>query len=176
MSAPVTFDLEGFDELEKQLQSLSMVAQKRVLRTVVKESAAPLLPKMIANFNGNWNNDTGQLVNSFGIRATIPKNATFADAFASVGVFKNRKVQAASGKEMDAPQIAYWLETGVDPHSLGTKSRLSTSKGQNQGNKHPGIPAKPFMRPAFDSDVEKMLGTEKTLLSALIDRALQNAR
>lgn len=176
MSDAAWLTLDGFDELEKQLQSLSIVAQKRILRTVVKEAAAPLLPKMIANFNGNWNNDTGQLVNSFAIRATIPKNATFADAFASVGVFKNRKVQDASGKEMDAPQIAYWLETGVDPHSLGTKARLSTNKGQKKGRKHPGIPAKPFIRPAFDSNIEQMLGTEKTLLSELIDKALKNAR
>ena len=176
MTEPAWFSLDGFDELEKQLQSLETVTQKRIMRTVVREAAAPLLPKMIANFNACWSNDTGQLVNSFAIRATIPKNATFADVFASVGVFKNRKVQDASGKTMDAPQVAYWLETGVDPHSLGTKSRLSTNKGQSDGNKHPGIPAKPFIRPAFDSDVERMLGAEKTLLSQLIDKALNNAR
>ncbi len=176
MSDAAWLTLDGFDELEKQLRSLEAVTQRRILRTVVKEAAAPLLPKMIANFNGNWNNDSGQLVNSFAIRATIPKNATFADVFASVGVFKNRKVQDASGKTMDAPQIAYWLETGVDPHSLGTKARLSTNKGQGKGNKHSGIPAKPFMRPAFDADVERILGAEKTLLSQLIDKALKNAR
>ncbi|EEY4012824.1 HK97 gp10 family phage protein [Escherichia coli] len=176
MSSPVTFDLDGFDDLERQLQGLEIMAQKRVLTKVARESAQPLLPKMISNFEANWHSESGQLVNSFAIRVTTPKNATFADVFASVGVFKNRRLLDESGKSIDAPVYAYWLETGVEPHSLAASARRKTKKnsgGQSQGNKHPGISAKPFIRPAFDSDVEKMLGTEKRLLGELIDKELQ---
>ncbi|ELP3920196.1 HK97 gp10 family phage protein [Escherichia coli] len=173
MSSPVTFDLDGFDDLEKQLQGLEIVTQRQVLRKAAKQSAAPVLPKMIANYNGSWGSDTGQLANSFSIRVTIPKNPTFADVFASVGVFRNRTVQAASGKNMNAPQIAYWLEAGVEPHSLGVGARRSYGKGQNKGNFHPGIPAKPFMRPAFDASVDGVLEKQKTILSELIDKELR---
>lgn len=183
----VDFQLSGFDELEQQLAQLELASQKRILRQAARASAKPVEDKMKAGFASQWDDDTGQLAGSIATRVTIPRNPTFADVVASVGVFKNRIAQVASGKSIDAPVYAWWLEHGTRGHSLSADASLrqySTGArrrerqrinrpGQGSGTQHPGIPAKPFIRPAFDSNVDNALEIQKNTLSAAIDRALR---
>ena len=178
-------DVSGFDELEKQLGNLELAMQKKVLREVARTSAQPVLADTLALYQTNWNNDTGQLGESIKLRVSIPRNPTFADVFASVGVFKNRAVQVASGKAIDAPVYAYWLEHGTREHSLASGASLksysvSTKRAHRRKTRpeqtaliHPGIEAKPFIRPAFDRHIEDALAIQRTTLSEAIDRALR---
>lgn len=189
MSYAVDFQLDGFDELEKQLAHLELSVQKNVLRQTVREAADPIRKQMLSNYQSRWNHDTGQLAESFAVRVTIPRNPTFADVVASVGVFKNRSVQVATGKSIDAPVYAYWLEYGTRAHSLATGASLrqySTGKKKRikkridrphqwEGNQHPGFAAKPFIRPAFDSHLQQALDIQKSTLSEAIDKALSQA-
>lgn len=183
----VDFQLSGFDELEKQLEQLELATQKRILRQAVRESAKPIEDQMRTAFHQQWDDETGQLAGSIATRVTIPRNPTFADVVASVGVYKNRSVQLAAGKEIDAPVYAYWLEHGTRAHSLaGSSSLREYSAGprrrerkridrpdQGEGGQHPGITAGPFIRPSFDSRIEASLEIQKTTLSDAIDRALR---
>lgn len=183
----VDFQLSGFDELEQQLEQLELAAQQRILRKTVREAAKPIEDKMRTMFHQVWDDDTGQLAGSISTRVTVPRNRTFADVVASVGVFKNRSMQLSTGKEIDAPVYAYWLEHGTLAHSLAghaslrkysvgdkrrEKKRISRP-GQDEGRQHPGIQAGPFIRPSFDSRIEESLEIQKTTLSDAIDRALR---
>lgn len=184
-----TFELDGFDILERQLAELEVVAQKRILRKAVAEAAEPIRATMLANYRQHWGSDTGQLDESIRTRVSVPRNPTWADVVASVGVFKVRKIQKLAGKDIDAPVYAYWLEHGTRPHSLASAASLKKySTGakrrehkridrpdQSAGLQHPGIIAKPFIRPAFDINVERALEIEKTTLSIAIDQAIRRA-
>lgn len=183
----IRFDVDGFDELENQLAELDLVVQKRVLREVVRTAAMPILADTQALYEQSWNHDTGQLGESIKLRVSIPRNRTFADVIASVGVFKNRAAQAAAGKKLEAPIYAYWLECGTNGHSLATDAKMreySTGKKKRvdkridrphqwEGVQHPGIEARPFIRPAFDRHIEDALESQRTTLSAAIDKALR---
>lgn len=183
----VSFDVAGFDELEEQLSELEAVVQRRVLREVARTSAMPVLTDTLSLYESNWNHDTGQLGESIKLRVSVPRNPTWADVVASVGVFKNYKVQVAAGKELDAPVYAYWLEHGTNGHSLAAGAKLreySTGKKKREkkrikrphqweGEQHPGIDARPFIRPAFDRHIEDAFEIQRTTLAAAIDRALR---
>lgn len=183
-----TIDLDGFSELEQQLASLDLVAQKKVLREVMRESAQPVLARTRALYEQKWNHDTGLLGESIKLRVTIPRNPAFADVVASVGVFKSYKVQQAAGKYVEAPVYAYWLEHGTREHSLASGASLKGHKDTEKANKrahlrrsrpgqesliHPGIPAGPFLRPGLDENVEKVLDVQKDHLGAAIDKAIR---
>lgn len=182
------FDLSGFDELENQLASLDLAMQKKVLREVVRTSAQPVLADTISLYEQNWDHDTGQLGESIKMRVSIPRNSTWADVVASVGVFKNYKIQVAAGKAIDAPVYADWLEHGTREHSLASgaslKKHSNSAKAQKRAHlrrdrpgqevlMHPGIEAGPFIRPAFDRHVEDALEIQRSTLSAAIDKALR---
>lgn len=186
MSDVVNFDLTGFDELEKQLAELDLVAQKKVLRKTAAAAAEPIRAQMLTNYRQQWDSDSGQLDESIKTRVTIPRNPNFADVVASVGVFRVRAIEKLSGHYLPAPVYAYWLEHGVREHSLGKGASLkqySTGKkrrersrierpDQSTGLIHPGFAGRPFIRPAFDNHMEKALEIEKQTLSDEIDKAL----
>jgi len=171
-----SFDVSGFDELESQLANLDLAVQKKVLREVARTSAQPVLADTQLLYEQNWD------------RVSIPRNPTWADVVASVGVFKNYKVQVAAGKAIDAPVYAYWLEHGTREHSLASgaslKKHSDSAKAQKRAHLrrdrpgqeiliHPGIEARPFIRPAFDRHIEDALEIQRTTLSAAIDKALR---
>lgn len=183
-----TLDLDGFSDLEQQLASLDLVTQKKVLREVMRESSQPVLARTRALYEQKWNHDTGLLGESIKLRVTIPRNPTFADVVASVGVFKSFKVQQAAGKYVEAPVYAYWLEHGTREHSLASGASLKGHKDTAKAKKrahlrrarpgqenliHPGIPAGPFLRPALDESVEPVLDKQKEALGAAIDKAIR---
>ncbi|BDS29257.1 MULTISPECIES: HK97-gp10 family putative phage morphogenesis protein [Aeromonas] len=184
----ISFDVSGFDELESQLANLDLAVQKKVLREVARTSAQPVLADTQLLYEQNWDHDTGQLGESIKLRVSIPRNPTWADVVASVGVFKNYKVQVAAGKAIDAPVYAYWLEHGTREHSLASgaslKKHSDSAKAQKRAHLrrdrpgqemliHPGIEARPFIRPAFDRHIEDALEIQRTTLSAAIDKALR---
>ena len=171
----MTIEMDGFKELERQLGELEIVAQKRVLRQTARASSKPIEADLKQNIQKQNHVDTGNLLESVKTRVTFPQNTNYANVFASTGVFKNRKTMAASGK-MDAPVYAYWLEYGTEAHALGKSAKRKRGKYQNKGLMHPGIPAKPFIRPAFDSNTEQAISIQKKELSKAIDRALARGR
>ncbi|EIU1713206.1 hypothetical protein L4I06_005098, partial [Salmonella enterica] len=68
---------------------------------------------------------------------------------------------------------AWWLEHGVEPHATGGGAKRARGKHQDRGIQHPGIVAKPFIRPAFDSNLEQVMASQKEALGRLIDKALK---
>ncbi len=168
----ISYSVDGLKELEAQLKELELVTQKRVLRQAARASAKPIEKEMRDTAQAKGHVDTGNLIESIKTRTSIPKNQSFADVFATTGVFKNRRSSKATGR-MPAPVYAYWLEFGVEPHATGKSANLDRGVNQDNGLMHPGIKAKPFIRPSFDNNTQRSLEIQKTELSKAIDKALE---
>lgn len=175
----VSMETDGLRELDNQMQSLSLIAQKQVLRKATRESAKPILRKMEQNVASLGHVDTGLLKESLKTRITFPKKRTFADVVASIGIFKLNSLMRQFGlnpmKDMPPTVYGYWLEYGVQPHRTGSGSNVSSAGNHGSGLMHPGIPARPFIRTAFDSQLTSTLGIQKTVLTKEIDKALRKA-
>ena len=151
----VSMETDGLQELDNQMQSLGLIAQKQVLRKATRESAKPILRKMEQNVASLGHVDTGLLKESL--------NSLM------------RQFGLNPMKDMPPTVYGYWLEYGVQPHRTGSGSNVSSAGNQGSGLMHPGIPAKPFIRTAFDSQLTSTLGIQKTVLTKEIDKALRKA-
>ncbi|HIF9075737.1 TPA: hypothetical protein ACX6NV_000568 [Photobacterium damselae] len=165
--------LEGFDDLEWQLKELDNVAQKKVLRSALRKSGAPVLSDVKNNAESQWGQQSGVTQESIKMRVKFPKNPKYADVIAEIGVFRIRGLEKISGEYMPAPIKAYWLEHGVQPHALGKGANVSSSKSQEAGLSHPGYEAKPVIRPSLDDNINQVLNTQKLELNKSITRAIK---
>ena len=173
-------DVDGLIELDKQLKQLDLVGQKRVLRKATRESAKPVQKKIEQNVSSMGHVDTGLLSESIKTRVSFPKKRTWADVVASVGVFKLNSLMRQFGldpkKDMPPTVYGWWLEHGTQPHKTGSGAKTSSGKNQDKGLMHPGVQAKPFIRPAFDSQLNSTVSIQKDVLAKEIDKALRKGR
>lgn len=174
----VDFDMSGLDELEKALEDLELVESKRVLRKAAREGANPVLDDVKNGMKSRWGDRSGALQDSVKLSVSAPKNKKWADIIASVGVFRIRSLEELASAwykkgYIGAPNIAYWFEMGVQPHSLGKRARADRGKGQEEGSMHPGIPARPVIRHAMDNNVEVVVNRVRNVLAAEIDRVIR---
>jgi HK97 gp10 family phage protein len=76
---------------------------------------------------------------------------------------------------------AHLVEGGTKPHALAKGSRLARGKRSavvksGAGGRHPGARAKPFLRPAFDSTVERAIAAAEAALAAELAKVLAKAK
>ena len=177
----VNFDMSGLDELEKALKDLELVESKKVLRRAVREGAKPVLNDIKSGMKSRWGDNSGALQDSVKLSVSAPKNKKWADVIASIGVFRIRSLEAMAGAwykkgYVGATNLAYWFEYGVQPHSLGKKSRAGSDERRERdtgGGQHPGIPARPVIRPAMDNNLEIVMHRTQAVLASEIDRVIR---
>ena len=172
--------IEGLDELESALSSLELVAQKKVLRKAAREGMKPALSEAQRGVKSKWGELSGALHDSVRMRISAPKNKKWADVIGSIGVFRIRPLESIamawySKGYVGAPTLAYWFEFGVQPHSLGKRSRRERGKSTG-GGEHPGIPAKPVLRPAMDNNVDIITARTGNVLGHEIDKITKKQR
>lgn len=163
----ITTEVLGLKELEKQLEKVAGATKGKVLRSALRKAAKPVHDDMQSGFDSSFNTQTGHLSESIKTKTALNKkgNHSIYDAAAYVGVYPNKKAQAATGSNLPAPLIAYWLETGVKPHLLNPKGL---------GNlMHPGFAGVPFVRPALINNEAKVINTTKAELAKGIERAIK---
>ncbi|CAM0041804.1 hypothetical protein VPHK394_0008 [Vibrio phage K394] len=179
MANSVSVSAKGFDEIDSLFDELDLVAQKKVLRKAVREGAQPALADAKSGVSSRWGERSGVLHDSVKLRVTVPKNKKWADAVASIGIFRIRPLEELAKAYypdgyIGAPLLAYWFEFGVSPHSLAKRSRAGSaerqSKGQDAGAMHPGMPARPVIRPSLDNNVEIITTRTANVLKAAIDK------
>lgn len=175
----VSVDASGFDELDSMFNELELVAQKKVLRKAVREGAQPALTDAKSGVLNRWGERSGALHDSVKLSVSTPKNKKWADAVASIGIFRIRPLEALAEAYypdgyIGAPTLAYFYEFGTQPHSLAKRSRAGSadrqSKGQDSGGMHPGMPAKPVIRASMDNNVEIITTRTANVLKAAIDK------
>lgn len=170
----VSVDSSGFDELDSMFNELELVVQKKVLRKAVREGAKPALADVQAGVLNRWGERSGVLHDSVKLRVSLPKNKKWADAVASVGIFRIRPLEELAkayypSGYVGAPTLAHWYEMGIQPHSLGKRSRADRGKSTG-GGMHPGMPARPVLRSAMDNNVNIITTRTANVLGSAIDK------
>lgn len=141
----VTMQLEGFSELEKELENLSKSMGKGVLRRSLKKSAGP----MVDLIKSKAPHGRGALSNSVAVstkldpRQRAQHRKMFRDDRASIEMFIGPSYNIGDGG-----RHGHLVEFGTKPHVNG---------GKFAGTLHPGTPPQPFMRPAWEQDKVAML-------------------
>ncbi|MGR3593041.1 MAG: HK97-gp10 family putative phage morphogenesis protein [Limimaricola soesokkakensis] len=158
----VTVKVEGLRELERNLAGLTKAAGKGALRRALRTAAEPMAD--IARQLAPDDESTG----GYDLRESIVVGTKLSRSQAR----KHRKMfrDNRSSVEMfmgagPLPQ-AIFVEFGTDPH---------INKGKFAGSMHPGTPARPFIRPAWDQDKMAMLERLKVELRKEIDKSVQRA-
>ncbi|WP_417536334.1 hypothetical protein [Methylophaga sp.] len=175
MTDPFSFDLQGLADLESAMKGLEVATQKQVMRSAVRKGMEPVYNQTKINVQSRWGERSGVLHDSVRLRTTAPKNKKWADIIGSVGVYRIRSLEPLAkayyptGYYITAPVLAYWFELGTQPHKLSRKSKAAREK-DNGGGLHPGMPAKPVLRPTMDANVEITLTRTSNVLGTAIDR------
>lgn len=160
MANNMRFDLRGDKALIRALDALEDKVERRVLTSAVGKAARPILQSAKSKVPQR----TGALRNSLGIKRYRSKRLPMAVAIIGPRVnFKaTKKVAANIGDQNIKPhKYAHLVEFGTAPHVIpgafvGGKGPLTVS--------HPGTPARPFLRPAFDQNV----GRAQTVMASEI--------
>lgn len=175
MSNSFSGDIEGLADLENALRGLEIAAQKKVMRRAARKGMEPVLAQVKAGVNARWGDKSGALHDSVRLKTSTPKNPNWADVIGSVGIYRIRALESIAkefypkGYYITAPVLAYWFEFGTQAHSLAKNSKSSRNR-DNGGGRHPGMPAKPVIRPTMDANLEITMARAANVLRTEIDR------
>jgi HK97 gp10 family phage protein len=124
--------VKGLSELNKFLQQLPAKVEANVLRGALRAGAKPILEQA----KGGVPVDTGKLRDGLKISTRHRKGRVTAHV-------------KAGG---DHASIAHWIEYGVAAHQITAAKGgwLFFGNGFAKAVNHPGVQARPFMRPALD--------------------------
>ncbi len=149
-----TFELLGNEELARALVQMGEEIIDEI-EGIALEAAEPLLDEIRSN--APW--DSGEMALSLDLFKLKPKG--------------NLTAVVAVGPHKD---YYYWLfnEMGAQPHEIprpkakGVVKRIRRAlKGKL---KHPGVTAKPFIRPAYDKLEEQILGDIAAGINKILER------
>lgn len=134
-----TVHVKGLSKLNEQLEQLPGKLQANVLRGALRTGAKVILDEAKANVGV----DTGELRDGLKISTSI-RNGT---------VTAKIKTRGKHGF------IAGWIEFGTRAHAIRAKVAKALGWGSIFASsvEHPGIQARPFMRPALDSKAGQAL-------------------
>ncbi len=163
--------MSGLQEVIKDFEDLGIAVGEGSLDAV--DRAGQILERSIKNnfltmFHRNY--ATGTMEDSISHTAKREGDA----AFGSAGVFKIDSVAAANIRDPDKaisrPQLAYWYETGIQPHS--TTSGAKVARNKNQGSRMTSaIAPKPFISAAYDANSEQIIREMSATIGSYIDKA-----
>jgi len=152
------FKIQGAKELEFFLKTFPKKVEKRLLKGALSAAALPIKreAKKLAPKR------TGTLKKAIKSRRVKGRRA-------AVQVYVERGKRAKN----DA-WYAHIIEEGAKPHIIkGRKGRGLTIGGRTvQSVKHPGVKARPFMRPALETQARTAIGQFGKKLAMLIEREL----
>lgn len=163
-----SLQLTGFKELDDQLQRLTRSTAKAALRRGLGKAAQPLVEKMRAAAP----EDTGALKKSI-IASTRSTNGDAGKA-AYAATMRAGGNRAEAGMALRAVNSANAGEKPSVELFVGVSGRpASVAHLYEFGSQHQ--PARPFMRPTWDSDKEAMLARIKAELMNDIAKTIARA-
>lgn len=161
--------VEGFAELDAALAELPKATGKNVLRRVARQALTPM------------REDARQRA------PDDPKTPPPHDLKSSLEISEKQKTSRFSGLRLSASSITMSMgptrygypqamvqEFGSGPHYVSKnagRARVKATLAHTARKMHPGNPAHPYMRPAWDAGAEPMLEFIKGALAVEIERA-----
>jgi len=137
------FDVKfsGVKEFEKQIKKLTGKAAKKVLKSSLKKGASVIVKEARRNLPSQYRTLKKALRSSF----RRPKTQFYQTVKIGFTVGGSAKYDG---------WYAHIVEGGSKAHAINAKTgkMLSIGNGNFAGSvNHPGTPARPFLRPAFDN-------------------------
>lgn len=163
------FHLQGDKELIRTLDRLAASAVRRIVRPAVSRALVPLNKAMKRRAPV----ESGALKRSLGRK--VKSYPRLGIVWGAVGPRSGYAVRF-QGRNRDPRYYAHLVEFGTAPHSMGEatkahgekhihrRAKLLAKAQKSGGRTHPGTPARPFARPAFD----EARGAMETILNEQI--------
>lgn len=128
-----TVQTKGFAELQKMLDTLPAKIEQNILRSALRAGAKIVM----SDAKSRARSVSGSLRDNLFIRTGAKKGKV-------VATIKNKRFYAK------------FVESGTKPHFIGVKGKSLNIGGRFVGKiiNHPGAKAKPFFRPALESQTE----------------------
>ncbi len=172
MSESVTVRVEGLQELAEALtQIIPRNMQGNALQAALAAGARPI----VAEAKALAPVDTGTLrraIYSFRNSDSTPENQ-----IRSIGVRSGRRYQAKGKRKNQDAYYWKWVEFG---HRIGTRKTgylKKTNRPQGKGGTSSGmVPARPFLRPAFESEKNQALDSIVDGLRDALAKGIKEAR
>lgn len=155
--AEETLTLAGIDSLISGLEELGsdipIAAEQSIDRAgeIIKNAAQR---NILSMFTLDY--ATGALLDS--VAHVAKRNES--GAFGSAGVYKIDHVMVSNGldpnKSISRPQLAYWYEFGIAPHSTVGRNVIRGGLRNQLSTNHPGSAPKPFLSNAYESNIDNI--------------------
>lgn len=163
--------IEGLKELDAAMGELGKSAARGVLRRTLVKAAEP----MRAAAERNAPKDTGALAGSIIVTSKIDNRAGKKEygAVMAAGGSKSAAVQALRDARRAKGIGESFAEAFLGPAKAGKRGSIKAMVQEFGSSKQD---AQPYMRPAFDAEVNTVLGNIKGELTTEIDKAVARAR
>jgi HK97 gp10 family phage protein len=154
--------IQGLAELDAELKKFPMELQRKALGQMVGAGAKIVKDAATQNF--------------MNVAKTL--NLDPDEKYWSLkNIVTRRMKKKDKGKStltygVKAQYPAFYLETGIRPHTITAKKAKSLgNKGQfGKSVQHPGYAPRPFLRPALDNNVQRVINAMGYKLMAWMDR------
>jgi HK97 gp10 family phage protein len=154
-AATVKATIQGMEELSKLLKLLPGRVQKKVLRKAIVAASSPIVKQARANAPVRF----GFLKRSVGRKV---KTYRTGNVVAVIGA------KRGSGNSRHEPaNYSHLVERGTRPHQISKGAVID--KVLTAGKPHPGAKPKPFLKPAFDANVQSSTKIAGNVLAAGIE-------
>ncbi|MCP4539820.1 MAG: hypothetical protein GY832_21995 [Chloroflexi bacterium] len=180
MPDKININLSGDVELQRMLNGIGDKVLKKVVRKA--EAKAMMIVVQAAKANVRRHGSTqgyNKLAKAIGRRTKLYRQSATMVTVAGI-----RSKQG--DKEFDPSRVGHLLEFGTAPHDITLKKPLRlTGEAGTSGRTlpagfvihHPGAEKKPFLRPAFDNNKGRIIGTFRRFIKdGIIDEAKKLAK
>lgn len=145
--------MTGVKELERNLKKLELKQAKNVLRASIRAGGRVVVKAARNNLPGNYIT----LRKSLTVKVKRQRSPVYIEAVVGMTVGKTAKYNGWYG---------HIVEFGADPHTIpatikpGSSYKNKTLKLNDKTYRatvnHPGLPARAFLRPAFENNVKQV--------------------
>lgn len=147
------FTVRGARQLDRAMAELgSRTASRKIGRAAVRAGSRPVIVAARANLAGHRR--TGALRKSLGLKIAVYSGKVLS-------IIGARSKPGSDGR--NPARRAHLIEFGTSAHEVN-------------GRQHPGHPAFPFLRPAFDSQLRASLAAMRTKAWETLEEAARKAR
>ncbi len=156
-------EINGFRSLNKELGKLEGREARKKIRKALKKSARLIIVKARSNLPSQYSTLKKSMVSQF----RKPRSSNYQTIKIAFTVGYSARYNG---------WYAHIIERGADAHEILPKTRKAMNAGDDnivKNVKHPGVRARPFFRPAFDTKYKAMITTFGQTLFAEIKKDIK---
>lgn len=169
--AEIKIDTSSLKNILSLMEAIDKKVKRKGLKKALKKGGKILVDAAIEKVRKKYRT----LANSIGIREKVVITGKDQYGYAVIGA-RRRAGKWIKGLEHIPTKYAHLLEYGVNKHPIGrgdvTSEELLKRKDKSyksQGAMHPGFAPKPFLRPAWDNNKNRVLAEMERILRETIE-------